>query len=91
MSRIKLNTLDPSFKHRVARQPGGEAIRACFACKACSAACPISVVDKRYDPRKIIRMALLGMKKGGAGERFHLALLQLLRLPRSMPPKCPLH
>lgn len=63
MSRIKLNTLDPSFKHRVARQPGGEAIRACFACKACSAACPISVVDKRYDPRKIIRMAILGMKK----------------------------
>lgn len=63
MSRIKLNTLDPSFKHRVAQQPGGAAIRGCFACKACSAACPISVIDGRYDPRKIIRMALLGMKK----------------------------
>jgi len=63
MSRIKLNDLDPSFKQQVARQPGGEGIQACFGCKACTAACPIEAVDKRYDPRKIIRMALLGMRK----------------------------
>jgi heterodisulfide reductase subunit C len=63
MSRIRLNALDPSFKHRVAKQRGGEGIRSCFACKACTAACPIERVDQRYDPRKIIRMALLGMKK----------------------------
>ena len=63
MSRIKLNELDASFKDLVARQPGGEGIKACFACKACTSACPIEAVDKRYDPRKIIRMALLGMKK----------------------------
>ena len=63
MSRIKLNDLDPSFKDRVARQPGGEGIRACYGCKACTAACPIETVDKRYNPRKIIRMALLGMQK----------------------------
>ena len=63
MSRIKLNDMDPSFKHRVAAQRGGEGIQACFACKACTAACPINSVDSRYDPRKLIRMALLGMKK----------------------------
>ncbi len=63
MSRIRLNALDHAFKHRVAQQRGGEGIRSCFACKACTAACPIERVDKRYDPRKIIRMALLGMKK----------------------------
>lgn len=63
MSRIKINDLDPTFKHRVACQPGGEAIKACFGCKACTAACPIEAVHHRYDPRKIIRMALLGMKK----------------------------
>jgi heterodisulfide reductase subunit C2 len=63
MSRINLNDLDPSFKHRVAEQPGGQGIKACFACKACTAACPITAVDPRYDPRKIIRMALLGMKE----------------------------
>ncbi len=63
MSRKKLNQLDPSFKERVARQPGAERIRACFACKACTAACPVESVDKRYDPRKIIRMVMLGMKQ----------------------------
>ena len=63
MSRVKLNDLDPSFKNRVAQQPGGEGIKACFACKACTAACPIEAIDGRYDPRKIIRMALLGMHK----------------------------
>lgn len=63
MSRKKLNDLDPSFKDRVARRPGGEGIRACFGCKACTAACPVEAVDKRYDPRKIIRMILLGMEK----------------------------
>ncbi len=63
MSPIKLNDLDPSFKDRVAEQPGGEHIKCCFGCKACTSACPIEAIDKRYDPRKIIRMALLGMKK----------------------------
>ncbi len=63
MSPIRLNDLDLSFKDRVSQQPGGEAIKACFACKACTAACPVEVIDHRYDPRKIIRMALLGMKK----------------------------
>jgi len=63
MGRIKLNDLDPSFKDRVAAQPGGEGIQACFGCKACTSVCPIEEIDHRYDPRKIIRMALLGMKK----------------------------
>ncbi|MCL5126160.1 MAG: 4Fe-4S dicluster domain-containing protein [Deltaproteobacteria bacterium] len=62
MARINLNKLDPQFKHRVADQPGGEGLKACFLCKACTAACPIQPLDKRYDPRKIIRMVLLGMK-----------------------------
>jgi heterodisulfide reductase subunit C2 len=63
MTRIKINDLDPSFKHRVAAQLGGQGIKACFACKACTAACPVKGVESRYDPRKIIRMALLGMTK----------------------------
>jgi heterodisulfide reductase subunit C len=63
MSPTNLNDLDPTFKDRVAAQPGGEGIRSCFGCKACTAACPVEVADKRYDPRKIIRMVLLGMVK----------------------------
>jgi heterodisulfide reductase subunit C len=62
MTRVRLNDLDPAFKHRVAAQRGAEGIQACFACKACTASCPVEPLDEQYDPRKIIRMALLGMK-----------------------------
>ena len=63
MDPIQVNTLDPKFKHDVAKQPGGEGLNACFACGACTGGCPVSEVDAAYDPRKIIRMVLLGMKE----------------------------
>ncbi len=56
-------TLDPGFKHEVANQPGGENIRRCFTCGTCTAGCPVRGVDEKFNPRKIIRMVLLGMKE----------------------------
>ncbi len=61
VTRIRINNLDASFKDRISRQQGGEGIKLCYGCGACSASCPIEPLDRRYDPRKIIRMALLGM------------------------------
>ncbi len=55
--------LDPSFKYEVANTPGGEHIQRCFACGTCSASCPVQEINKDYNPRKIIRMILLGMRK----------------------------
>jgi len=63
MEPIQVTTLDPTFKHDVAKQPGGEGLTACFACGACTGGCPVSEVDPAYDPRKIIRMVLLGMRE----------------------------
>jgi heterodisulfide reductase subunit C len=63
VSIIRLNDLDPAFKDLVAAQPGGEGLKTCFGCKACTAVCPVGPIEARYDPRKIIRMALLGMKR----------------------------
>lgn len=63
METIELNKLDADFKNEVAEHPGGEAIKACFACGSCTGGCPVSDVDAAYDPRKIIRMILLGMKE----------------------------
>jgi len=60
---IVLNKLDSHFKFEVAEHPGGEGLKACFACGACTGGCPVSEVDPAYDPRKIIRMILLGMKE----------------------------
>jgi heterodisulfide reductase subunit C len=60
---ILLNELDHTFKYRVAEEPGGENIKLCFACGLCTAGCPVSEIDEEYNPRKIIRMILLGMKE----------------------------
>lgn len=60
---VALSELDPKFKYEVAAQPGGENIKACFACGVCTACCPVSEVEASYNPRRIIRMVLLGMRK----------------------------
>jgi len=58
-----ITDLDPKFKYEVAAQPGGENIKCCFACGVCTAGCPVAEIDPEYNPRKIIRMVLLGMRK----------------------------
>jgi len=54
---------DPNFKYDVAAQPGGEQIKVCFSCGTCTAGCPVTDVDPRYSPRKIIRQVLLGQRE----------------------------
>jgi heterodisulfide reductase subunit C len=63
MDEIKLQDLDTKFKHDIAARPGAENFKRCFSCGTCTAACPVSEVYEAYDPRKIIRMALLGMRE----------------------------
>jgi heterodisulfide reductase subunit C len=59
---LSLKELDLSFCDEVASQPGGEHIRRCFACGTCAAGCPMTEVDPEYNPRKIIREVLFGMR-----------------------------
>jgi heterodisulfide reductase subunit C len=63
VEKIEAKNLDPQFKYDVAAQPGGENIQLCFACGTCTAGCPVAGVDKDFDPRRIIRQVLLGMRK----------------------------
>jgi len=60
---LAVNDMDQAFCEEVASQPGGEHIRRCFACGTCAAGCPITEVDPDYNPRKIIRQILFGMRK----------------------------
>jgi len=59
---IIIDELNSNFKNEVSMQSGGENIKRCFACGTCSVICPVFAVEERYDPRKIIRMIILGMK-----------------------------
>jgi heterodisulfide reductase subunit C len=63
VEKIESKNLDSRFKYDVAAHPGGENIKLCFACGTCTAGCPVSAVDPEYNPRKIIRQVLLGMRK----------------------------
>jgi len=60
---VRLEDLEPGFRHEIAAEPGGEMIRFCFQCGTCTASCPVRAVEDRFNPRRIIRMALLGMRQ----------------------------
>ena len=63
METIDCNNLDSRFKYDVSAYPGGENIKLCYACGTCTAGCPVAEVDTEFNPRKIIRQVLLGMRK----------------------------
>jgi|Deesub1362B_J571_1020462.scaffolds.fasta_scaffold04888_5 heterodisulfide reductase subunit C len=54
--------LDFGFAQEVSAEPGGEGIVKCFACGSCSAGCPVRRFHPTFNPRRIIRMVLLGMR-----------------------------
>jgi heterodisulfide reductase subunit C len=55
--------MDSTFADQIAAEPGGEHIRRCFACGTCTASCPVREVTERYNPRRIIHMAVLGLRQ----------------------------
>lgn len=63
MNDIDLEKSDTVFVREIMEQPGGELISACFTCRTCVASCPITAVNDRFNPLRIIRMALYGMKE----------------------------
>jgi heterodisulfide reductase subunit C len=63
MEAIVLSELDTSFKDEVAEKIGLEAIKPCYTCGSCTGVCPVHEVVEDFDPRLIIHMILLGMRK----------------------------
>lgn len=59
---VDLKDSDPNFKWEISRMEGGEALLKCVGCSDCAASCPVRYFDERYNPRRIIRYTLLGMK-----------------------------
>ena len=73
------------FSTEVASEPGGGHLKSCFACGACSGACPVSMAIPAYDPRKIIHMIRMGMEE----RLLSSELLWYCSGCRSCVPVCP--
>ncbi len=69
-TRIETGPIDPTFADQIAAEPGGEHIRRCFACGTCTASCPVREVTERYNPRRIIHMAVLGLREAVLSSDF---------------------
>ncbi|MEO0069308.1 MAG: 4Fe-4S dicluster domain-containing protein [candidate division WOR-3 bacterium] len=63
MEEILINELDSEFKHRIVERMGDNSFLNCFACGSCTASCPVRRLEEKYNPRRLVRMAILGMKE----------------------------
>lgn len=53
---------DIEFVEKILHSEIGQKIQRCFACGTCSSGCPVHKQLSQFDPRKIIRLVLLGKK-----------------------------
>lgn len=59
---LRITPENASFKYELKKVPGAEKLMMCFQCGTCTADCPVSRYNESYRPRKILRMAQLGIK-----------------------------
>jgi heterodisulfide reductase subunit C len=59
---IDMRAFDPRFRFEVAAEPGAGELQRCFACGVCTGSCPVSEIEPRFSPSRIMRMVLLGMR-----------------------------
>jgi heterodisulfide reductase subunit C len=63
MKSVAIKDTDPGFQKEVARRIGLEVIKPCYTCGSCTGVCPVREVMDDFDPRRLIHMIALGMKK----------------------------
>jgi heterodisulfide reductase subunit C len=52
------------FTREITSRLGGETITHCYQCGTCTSTCPVArTAEERYNPRQIIRLALLGQRE----------------------------
>ncbi|MGB9740320.1 MAG: 4Fe-4S dicluster domain-containing protein [Candidatus Bathyarchaeia archaeon] len=51
-----------NFAKEITSRLGGETITLCYQCGTCAASCPVAKITEKYNPREVIRLALLGLR-----------------------------
>ena len=59
----RLNQADAKLKDEVMAEPGGENLVRCYSCGTCMATCLVRRQYPDYNPRRILHMATLGLRK----------------------------
>jgi heterodisulfide reductase subunit C len=60
--KLRIHDLDPLFKEELAREPGCQHLLRCFSCGVCTASCPVAEIEPGFNPSRIIRQVLYGMR-----------------------------
>lgn len=51
------------FPKEITSRLGGETITFCYQCGTCASSCPVAKITDRFNPRQVIRLALLGQRE----------------------------
>ena len=63
MRRFRLKESDPDFIQEIQSSDFIGRFRCCYSCGTCTAGCPVHRVNKDYDPLRIMRMLVLGLRE----------------------------
>ncbi|SDL19916.1 4Fe-4S dicluster domain-containing protein [Halarsenatibacter silvermanii] len=55
--------MNSEFKRTVQDRPGGENLSLCFSCGSCTGTCPVAEQRESFNPRLMIKKALLGFEE----------------------------
>lgn len=87
--RKRYQKVNLELTRKIMQEPGGENLSKCYQCGTCSASCIVNRYHKEFNPRKIIRMASLGMPEVlESREPWYCAVCYMCteRCPRDVEP-----
>ena len=58
-----MSELDLNFMGDVAGTPRGSGILVCIQCGRCSSGCPVAKLTSEHNPRRLMEMVILGLRK----------------------------
>ena len=59
---VDLSESDTRFLRNLSKELGAADLSKCFQCGVCTASCPVREIEERFNPRRIMKLAKLGLK-----------------------------